>query len=89
MTRDTRPPRDPAEAPLTCEPTPVGSQTLVPGVAPVSLADRLAWRLAAPLEPRRAATQRPCDIGLFDATARAQTDLVDLALALSDPSSKE
>lgn len=96
MTFKPRPSRGAAAAlpyaePLACEPTPVGAQTLVPGVAPVSLAEQLAYRLAAPLEPRRAAAQRPCDIGLFDVSARAQTDLVDLARAArpSPPAAKE
>jgi hypothetical protein len=63
-------------APESCfltEPTAVGEQTLVPGVAPISLRDRLAIRAAAPLEPKK--PQRPPDIGLFDLTARNQLDL--------------
>jgi hypothetical protein len=55
------------------EPTAVGEQTLVPGVAPISLRDRLAIRAAAPLEPKK--PQRPPDIGLFDLAARNQLDL--------------
>jgi len=55
------------------EPTPIGFQTLVPGVVPISLADRLAARAAAPLEPKK--PQRPCDLGLFDLNARNQLDL--------------
>lgn len=55
------------------EPTAIGLQSLVPGVAPISLADRLAARAAAPLEPAR--PQRPCDLGLFDLAARNQLDL--------------
>jgi hypothetical protein len=62
--------REPAFA---SEPTPDGEQTLVPGVAPISLADRLAWRAAQPLGSRKA--QRPCDLGLFDTNARNQLEL--------------
>ncbi len=65
---------------LACENTAVGRQTLTPGVAPITLHDQLAVRLAAPAAPRRyAGPQKPCDIGLFDTVARSQTDLVDLA----------
>ena len=67
-------------AALACEDTAVGRQTLTPGVAPITLHDQLAVRLAAPASPRRyAGPQKPCDIGLFDTVARSQTDLVDLA----------
>jgi hypothetical protein len=58
---------------LLTEPTAAGEQTLVPGVAPISLRDRLAMRAAAPLEPKK--PQRPPDIGLFDLAARNQLDL--------------
>lgn len=58
---------------FAAEPTAIGLQTLVPGVAPISLADRLVQRAAAPLEPKR--PQRPCDLGLFDLNARNQLDL--------------
>jgi len=50
-----------------------GAQFLVPGVAPISLSERLAIRAAAPLEPKK--PQRPPDIGLFDLAARNQLDL--------------
>lgn len=59
--------------PFAAEPTPIGLQSLVPGVAPISVADRLAQRAAAPLEPRK--PQRPSDLGLFDLNARNQLDL--------------
>jgi hypothetical protein len=59
--------------PLATEPTPEGEQILVPGVAPVSLRERLARRLAAPLEPRK--PQKPLNIGLFDEDARNQLAL--------------
>ncbi len=39
----------PAPLPLASEPTPAGEQTLIPGVRPVTLRDRLAMRLAAPM----------------------------------------
>ena len=41
---------------------PEGEQTVAPGVAPITLADRLALRAAAPLQPPR--PQKPCDHGL-------------------------
>ena len=73
---------------LACEDSAAGRQTLTPGVAPITLHDQLAVRLAAPASPRRyAGPQKPCDIGLFDTVARSQTDLIDLArqAALRDP----
>jgi hypothetical protein len=59
--------------PLATEPTPEGEQTLVPGVRPVSLRQRLALRMGAPLGPRK--PQKPLNIGLFDEDARNQLDL--------------
>ncbi len=59
--------------PFEAEPTAIGLQTLVPGVAPILTRDRLALRAAAPLEPRKA--QRACDHGLFDLAARDQLEL--------------
>jgi hypothetical protein len=58
--------------PLT-ETTPEGEQMLVPGVAPVSLRQRLEARMATPLRPKVA--QKPLDIGLFDEDARRQLSL--------------
>jgi hypothetical protein len=55
------------------EPTEQGEQVLVPGVAPITLRQRLATLLAAPLAPRK--PQRPMNIGLFDEGARNQLDL--------------
>lgn len=55
------------------EPTAIGPQALVPGVTPITPRDRLAWRAAAPLEPKK--PQRACDHGLFDLNARNQLDL--------------
>ena len=72
-------PRRARDAQPLSEPTAVGDQILTPGVVPVRLAERLALQLAAPIQPRRyRGPQKPCDLGLFDDTARAQTDLVDL-----------
>jgi hypothetical protein len=59
--------------PLDIEATPVGDQSLVPGVIPTTSFDRLALRAAAPL--RSAKTQKPADHGLFDLNARDQLDL--------------
>ena len=55
------------------EVTPVGVQTLVSGVAPITPAQRLAIRANAPLEPRK--PQRPADHGLFDTNARNQIEM--------------
>lgn len=55
------------------EDTEAGCQTLVPGVAPVTLGDRLAVLANAPLLPRR--SQRPADVGLFDTNARNQLEM--------------
>lgn len=57
------------------EPSAIGPQSLVPGVAPISQADRLAWRAAAPLTAKK--PQRPLDHGLFDMAARNQLSLFD------------
>ena len=59
-----------APLPLESEQTPIGEQTLVHGVAPITPRDRLAMRANAPLEPKR--PQRPADHGLFDTNARNQ-----------------
>jgi hypothetical protein len=68
-------PAPPAFAPtrFEAEPTPMGTQSLVPGVAPITQADRLASRAAQPLAPRK--PQRACDLGLFDLAARNQLEL--------------
>ena len=55
------------------EPTPEGEQTLVPGVAPITVRERLVRLTEAPLIPRK--LQKPLDIGLFDLAARNQLDL--------------
>ena len=44
------------------ETTPEGEQVVVPGIAPITLADRLALCAAEPLQPTR--PQKPCDHGL-------------------------
>lgn len=61
------------------EATEAGEQNLVPGIAPVTLSERLAVLAAQPLTPKRnpTATQKPCDVGLFDEAIRDQTDLLD------------
>ena len=60
-------------APLAFEPTAIGEQGLVQGVAPITPRDRLAILAAAPLAPAK--TQRHADFGLFDLAARDQLDL--------------
>lgn len=44
---------------LDAEITPIGVQTLVSGVVPITPAQRLAYRANAPMEPKKA--QRPAD----------------------------
>jgi len=76
------------------EHTPEGLQTLVPGVAPVTLRERLDVMARKPMTPKRGPIlQKPCDIGLFDEAARAQLDLIDRLHASENtqptPSEKE
>jgi hypothetical protein len=59
--------------PLEAEVTPIGVQTLVIGVAPISPAQRLAMLANAQMQPKRA--QRPADHGLFDIHARNQIEM--------------
>jgi hypothetical protein len=59
--------------PLASEQTPIGNHTLVPGVAPITPAARLAMRGDAPLLPKK--PQRAIDHGLFDRNARNQIEL--------------
>ena len=59
--------------PTLSEPTEQGEQTLVPGIAPITVRQRLAALFAAPLAPRK--PQQPMNIGLFDEDARNQLDL--------------
>jgi hypothetical protein len=67
MSSDAAPPAYETEV------TPIGVQTLVTGVAPITPAERLAMLANAPLQPRRA--QRPADHGLFDTNARNQIEM--------------
>ena len=58
---------------LATKQTPIGEQTLVHGVAPITPRDRLAIRANAPMEPRKA--QRAADHDLFDTNARNQIEM--------------
>ena len=58
---------------LEIEATAIGNQTLVPGVAPITPAQRLSFRANAPMEAKR--PQRPADHGLFDTNARNQIEM--------------
>jgi hypothetical protein len=58
---------------FAAEPTETDIQTLISEVTPITPADRLALRAAAPMRPKK--LQRPCDFGLFDLAARDQLDL--------------
>ena len=62
------------------EMTEVGEQTLIMGVAPITLGERLSARTSHPMVPKRNpnAEQKSCNIGLFDEVGRAQIDLCDL-----------
>lgn len=55
------------------EKTPAGNQHLIPGVRPISERERLERQATAALQPK--ATQKPCDVGLFDEAGRKQQDL--------------
>jgi hypothetical protein len=63
----------PPPATLEAEVTPIGVQTLVTGVAPITPAQRLAFRADAPLQPKK--PQRPADHGLFDTNTRNQIEM--------------
>ena len=71
---------EPDTPPLQTETTEEGEQTLVHGVRPVTLGERLTAKTRHPSRPRRNpnARQLPCDLGLFDEVGRAQTDFLDL-----------
>lgn len=58
---------------FAAEPTDTGLQKLIPEVAPITAADRLALRADAPLRPKK--LQKPCDFGLFDLAGRDQLDM--------------
>ena len=60
-------------AAFAVETTAAGLQTLVPGVVPLTLGDRLAVLAAAPLVSKK--RQRPADHGLFDTNARNQLEM--------------
>ena len=62
-----------AEQAFASEQTPIGEQTLVYGVAPITPRDRLAIRANAPMEARK--PQRPADHGLFDMISRTQIEM--------------
>jgi hypothetical protein len=59
--------------PFETEPTPIGEQTLVPGVRRVSIYELLMVLVAQPLGSIK--MQKPCDLGLFDDVARNQMEL--------------
>lgn len=58
----------------------IGDQTLIDGVRPITLRDRLLVMASQPMTPKRNpnAPQKQCDHGLFDEVGRAQIDLSDL-----------
>ena len=58
---------------MASEQTAIGEQVLVPGVQPITPAERLAMLANAPMQPRR--PQRPADHGLFDTNARNQLEM--------------
>lgn len=60
--------------PFETEDTPEGTQTLVPGVAPIATRDRLERRQERPLT----GGNEPCDRGLFDDGGHRQLDMLDL-----------
>lgn len=62
-----------ASTPLEVEWSECGEQTLIPGVRPVSMGERLTLQASAPLTPRKA--QKLLNIGLFDEDARNQLNL--------------
>lgn len=70
--------------PRKSEMTVAGDQTLIDGVRPVTLGEKLTARTTHPMVPKRNpnAVQKSCDIGLFDEVGRAQVDLCDLIAKL-------
>ncbi len=72
------------------EQTEVGEQTLISGVSPVTLGEKLTARTYHPMTPKRNpnAQQRPCDLGLFDEVGRAQIDLIDFINSPQTPTAK-
>ena len=69
------------------EQTEVGVQTLIDGVRPITLGEKLTARTYHPMTPKRNpnAQQRPCDLGLFDEVGRAQIDLIDFINSTPSP----
>ena len=65
------------------EMTEVGEQTLIDGVRPVTLGEKLTAMTTHPMRHGRTlgrnpfCNQKPCDLGLFDEVGRAQMDLMD------------
>jgi len=57
------------------EQTDIGPQYLIGGVAPVTQKQRLDLLASLPMTPKRARSQKPCNIGLFDEDSRNQMDL--------------
>lgn len=51
------------------------AQQLVPGVRPITTADRLDVLARRPMQPKRQREQQPADHGLFDLGARGQQEL--------------
>lgn len=64
----------PAPQNYNTETGPQGEQTLIPGVEPVTDAQRAQLEVDRPMR----GGDRPMDVGLFDTDAQAQTDLLDL-----------
>lgn len=68
--------------------TDVGEQTLIMGVAPVSLGEKLTAKQSHPMVAGRSlgrnpnAQQKPCDLGLFDEVGRAQVDFFDFIASM-------
>lgn len=66
------------------ETTDVGEQTLIEGIAPITLREKLALLSAQSMRgPRKYGLtqlrpQKSCNHGLFDEVSRAQIDLLDL-----------
>jgi hypothetical protein len=55
------------------ERTKQGVQQMLGGIRPQTMRDKLNWRMAQPMQPRKA--QKPCNIGLFDTERRKQMEL--------------
>lgn len=65
---------------LDTEMTPIGEQTLITGVQPITGRDRQQMRLEAPLQPR--CRQKLLNVGLWDEDARHQLELFAPAAGL-------